>query len=426
MSLKNLSASRGNMEIIEIIGILISIIGSLVSLWIFYQKIRPIRKVSWKSAQKAAKDIADRVVIDNFSPDLIVGIGRGGAIMAAMISGCLGHRPIFVIDRKYTWQKGRRIDDMLFKFHLPSALYKNVLLIAGETHTGNTMRLYYNYLKDIGAKEIRRASFYYQEGSTETVEYIGFESSKDILMPWMFTKRYIRDSRSENEAHGAIFAKSAVPVTEQELLGVCFLVRHGQSADNATGDRYSGITDSPLTEEGLKQAEEVGIILQEENIERIYVSPMKRAVGTARMIKNKAGGVIVIDRRIREIDYGDWEGLTRQEIFRRWPKLYSSYKKNPIKNFPPNAEKPEEAIERLRSFWYDLQNLMASESIKKIVLVTHKSIARLLLCDINDEPVSKYRKRRLDNASITKLVIERNGKTRIVYENQTNHISRKT
>jgi probable phosphoglycerate mutase len=140
---------------------------------------------------------------DDFSPTLIVGMGRGGAIMGAMISGALGHRPLIVIDRKYEWKNGRRIDGMIQRIEIDPGLLKRVLLIDGEVHTGNTMRLYYDYFRKIGAEDIRRATLYYQKGvATEPVEYKGFVSSRELRMPWMFTKRYRQERRSEKDAKG--------------------------------------------------------------------------------------------------------------------------------------------------------------------------------------------------------------------------------
>lgn len=147
-------------------------------------------------------NIVDKMTGDDFSPTLIVGIGRGGSIMGAMISGALGHRPLIVVDRKYEWKEGRRIDDMVQRLPINYGL-ERVLLVAGEVHTGNTMRLYYDYFKGLGAKEIRRATLYYEKGSTEPVEYKSLVSTHTMLrMPWMFTKRYRRDSIGEQEAKG--------------------------------------------------------------------------------------------------------------------------------------------------------------------------------------------------------------------------------
>jgi len=411
----------GIWSIIGLIGLVLSIVGGLSSVWYIYEKLVPIRRLSWRSTQKAALKITSEMVRDGFLPTLIVGIGRGGAIMGAMISGSLGHRPLVVIDRKYDWVEGRRNDDLLLRLQFPPELLEKVLLVAGETHTGNTMRLYYNYFREIGAKEIRRATFYLQKGCTEPIEYVGLKHSKDFLMPWMFSKQYIREDRSAEEA-----TRARASVIAHEESYVVFVVRHGESIDNASGDRYSGITDSPLTERGLRQAEDVGRALQKEGIDRIYTSPMKRAVMFARVIQSKTGGMLIIDRRLRELDYGDWEGLTRQEVFERWPELYTAYKQDPIKNRPPNSEDPREAAERILSLWSDILRSMSQENFHRVVLVTHNSIAKILLCSILGEPLSRYRERRIDNASITKIVIDKFGKAHIEYENKTDHLSEKT
>ena len=186
---------------LEIIGLVLGIIGAISALWYFWDKLFPIRRLSWKFAEKTSKKIAEEMTADNFSPTLIVGIGRGGAVMGALISGVLGHRPLVVIDRKYMWKEGDRVDDMIFPINIPQNLLERVLLVSGEVHSGNTMKIYHKHFKELGAKLIRRATLYYEKGATVKVEYKGLESTKkDILMPWMFTKQYIRADKSPPRA----------------------------------------------------------------------------------------------------------------------------------------------------------------------------------------------------------------------------------
>lgn len=404
----------------ELIGLILGVVGAVSSIWYIYEKLIPMRRLSWRSAQKAAQQIAQSMTRDNFSPTLIFGIGRGGAIMGALISGSLGHRPLVVIDRTYAWIEGRRLEDMLMRLRFPPGFIEKVLIVAGETHTGNTMKMYYDYFKESGAQQIRRATFYLQKGCTEPIEYVGVRHSKDLLMPWMFSKQYVREDRSEQEARPHMLTKS---IEENK---VCFLVRHGESTDNASGDKYSGITDSPITERGLRQASDIGRALQKENIDRIYTSPMKRAVETARAIQSKTGGMLIIDRRLRELDYGEWEGLTRQEVFARWPSLYNAYKQDPIMNRPPNSENPQDAAERVLSLWAEIQTSMSLEHFSKIVLVTHNSLAKIFVCSILGEQLTQYRERRIDNGSITKVIINKHWKVSIEYENRTDHLSEKS
>jgi hypoxanthine phosphoribosyltransferase len=116
--------------------------------------------------------------------------------MGALISGCLGHRSLVVIDRKYIWREGDRFDDMIFPVNIPQDFLERVLIVSGGVHSGNTMKFYYDHFRKLGAKYIRRATLYYEKGAIIKVEYKGLESiRKNILMPWIFTKQYIRADR---------------------------------------------------------------------------------------------------------------------------------------------------------------------------------------------------------------------------------------
>jgi probable phosphoglycerate mutase len=181
---------------LEILSIILGVIGATSALWYFWVKLFPIRRLSWKFTERVAERITKELSADDFSPTLIVGIGRGGAIMSALISGCLGHRPLVVIDRKYVWNEGDRFDDMIFPVDIPQNFLEKVLIVSGEVHSGNTMKLYHKYFKKLGARSIRRATLCYEKGATIKIEYKGLESSKkNILMPWMITRQYIRADR---------------------------------------------------------------------------------------------------------------------------------------------------------------------------------------------------------------------------------------
>ena len=179
---------------------LLTVMGAIASVWFVAEKVSRWRRLSWRCAQKSAEIIAEQLTADSYLPSLIVGIGRGGAIFGAMISGCLGHRPLLVIDRKYLWKNGRRLDDIILRLDIPKDMLSTVLLVAGEVHTGNTMKIYFDYFHKLGAQHIKRAVFFLQEGSTEKIEYWGFQSKTDRRMPWMFSRIYRRDSRNQEEA----------------------------------------------------------------------------------------------------------------------------------------------------------------------------------------------------------------------------------
>lgn len=135
------------MNVYEIFGF-ISAIATIISFgWLLYEKRKPLRRISWRSAKKAANKIADQLVKDKYYPSLIFGIGRGGAIFGSMISGSLGHCSLVVVDRKYNWSSKGRVQEILFHINIPVEYLKSVLLVAGEAHSGTTMDRYYDYLK---------------------------------------------------------------------------------------------------------------------------------------------------------------------------------------------------------------------------------------------------------------------------------------
>jgi broad specificity phosphatase PhoE len=97
-------------------------------------------------------------------------------------------------------------------------------------------------------------------------------------------------------------------------LEVC-LVRHGQSVSNSSGV-WQGQGDSPLNEIGRTQVEALGHALRGQDYDLVLSSDLSRAADTA-----KAAGVEVeLDRAWREIDVGDWEGLTDEQVAVRFPE----------------------------------------------------------------------------------------------------------
>lgn len=186
--------------IFQVAGLVLAVIGAASSIWYLKERLFPFRRLSWRRAERAARHIAMEAALQGFNPTLIVGIGRGGAVMGALISGCLRHRPLLVVDRKYTWVSGRRTDDLLFEVRPPQELMERVLLVAGEAHTGNTMRLYHDYFLNAGARDLRRAVFCVDAGCTEPIEFAVRRGGKTLLLPWMFAREYERGSLSQQHS----------------------------------------------------------------------------------------------------------------------------------------------------------------------------------------------------------------------------------
>lgn len=91
------------------------------------------------------------------------------------------------------------------------------------------------------------------------------------------------------------------------------MLRHGQTDWNDAG-RFQGSADIPLNAVGVEQAREVADTLAGEGISAIVSSDLQRAAVTAQILGERLGLPVVSDRRVREINVGRWEGLTREEI----------------------------------------------------------------------------------------------------------------
>ena len=95
------------------------------------------------------------------------------------------------------------------------------------------------------------------------------------------------------------------------------LVRHGETIWNAES-RLIGLTDLPLSEGGSQQAAQLTARLAGEGIDSIYASDLQRAAQTAAAIGDGCGVRPQADPRLREMDFGEWEGLTFPDLERQF------------------------------------------------------------------------------------------------------------
>ena len=135
-----------------------------------------------------------------------------------------------------------------------------------------------------------------------------------------------------------------------------FVLRHGQTEWNRAG-RHQGQLDSPLTEEGRRQALRQGGILQDLIGERrdvsAFVSPLGRAMHTAELALKDIGLEPSVDERLKEVHFGKWQGLTSDQIAERYPDIP---KDDPfLWNFlSPGGESFQQMRCRVKSFLDDL------------------------------------------------------------------------
>lgn len=189
-----------------------------------------------------------------------------------------------------------------------------------------------------------------------------------------------------------------------------YVVRHGETPWN-TQLKLQGRSDIPLNERGIEQARLTGEGLKTAGIcfDKVYSSPLQRAVKTAELISGFSPLKIIKEHRIIEFSFGKAEGSTPQQ--RQTNPDFA-----PIKNFfndPPayapaeGAESFDEVFARTSSFWEEeIRSLSSSPRNKNILVVTHGGTLQTLLMHIDGRPLKDFWKVSFPNCSVNKVVLE--------------------
>ncbi|MEE8419412.1 MAG: histidine phosphatase family protein [Dehalococcoidales bacterium] len=196
------------------------------------------------------------------------------------------------------------------------------------------------------------------------------------------------------------------------------LVRHGITEMNSSR-RFSGHTDVDLSEEGFRQVEKLRQRLAKEQIDAVYSSDLKRAMSTAEVISRGHETEISSCFELREIHYGDIEGLNFDEISRQHPEVAKGLTNFSLELSFPGGEDFKGYTARVCSFRDKLEN----HAEKHTVLITaHGGPLRTLICDLLDISQDNWRKFRFDNASLTIVDIYSRGPI-LSLLNDTSHLA---
>ncbi|MGM9934573.1 histidine phosphatase family protein [uncultured Clostridium sp.] len=196
------------------------------------------------------------------------------------------------------------------------------------------------------------------------------------------------------------------------------LIRHGETEWNILG-KFQGSTDIPLSKEGIRQAE----MLKERlngDFDYIYASPLKRAYETARVISEDTDKTVSIAEGIREINFGEWEGLTMKGIAEKYPDVFNSWRTDKEEGkFCGGDMSTLNASIRAKNCIMEIAN---KHKGKKIAIVAHGGIIKAGLIGIFGWDMSMYHKIALGNTCINTVTFNDEMKPALVGLNDTNHL----
>lgn len=198
------------------------------------------------------------------------------------------------------------------------------------------------------------------------------------------------------------------------------LIRHGTTNWNLSR-RFQGQTDVPLSEVGRRQAVAIAAALRSETFDRIYSSDLSRALETARILAGSREKEIVADRRLREFDFGRWEGLTWEQIVAIDPRLGGQLPTSAKIYDPDGGESFAQVCARVRSFLDDL----AQQTFDSVAIVTHAGPlhAALTVLDLAAHRKSGHRfSAGFAPGGITRITVE-GDRTDVIEFNDMRHLA---
>ena len=169
------------------------------------------------------------------------------------------------------------------------------------------------------------------------------------------------------------------------------LLRHGQSQWNLE-NRFTGWKDVPLTEKGINEAKNAGLLLKKNNIkiDKIFSSLLQRANETAEIaikasdIENlyKDGELICEkDQRLNERDYGDLVGLNKAETADKFGKEQVHIWRRSYDTPPPNGESLKDVVDRVSPYFTDIIQPFILEN-KNVLIAAHGNSLRAIMIKV--------------------------------------------
>lgn len=159
------------------------------------------------------------------------------------------------------------------------------------------------------------------------------------------------------------------------------LLRHGQPVG---GSRMRGCrTDDALSDKGWQQMRSA--VAGRKPWDLIISSPLQRCAAFAEELAAEHELPLRIDPGIIEIDFGDWDGQEVDTLWQRQGDALAKFWADPVNNTPPNGERLQHMWQRIEG---TLQRLDAGESDKRVLMVTHGGVIKLLLAQLLDMPLA--------------------------------------
>ena len=195
------------------------------------------------------------------------------------------------------------------------------------------------------------------------------------------------------------------------------LVRHALTVDNQKS-RLSGHIDSSISEEGKEQIDKITNYLKDFDIDKIYTTTSSRTKDTVKKLSELKSIEIIEKESLKEISFGDFEGLTFDEIKDKYPKEFQDMIEKGYEYKYPNGESLIDSYNRV---CIELDNIISNNDDRTILICSHGGTIRNIRTYLISNSYKYHWNFKIDNGSVTILEVQ-DGFTVITAMNNTSFI----
>ena len=195
------------------------------------------------------------------------------------------------------------------------------------------------------------------------------------------------------------------------------LVWHALTVDNQKS-RLSGHIDSSISEEGKEQIDKITNYLKDFDIDKIYTTTSSRTKDTVKKLSELKSIEIIEKESLKEISFGDFEGLTFDEIKDKYPKEFQDMIEKGYEYKYPNGESLIDSYNRV---CIELDNIISNNDDRTILICSHGGTIRNIITYLISNSYKYHWNFKIDNGSVTILEVQ-DGFTVITAMNNTSFI----
>lgn len=195
------------------------------------------------------------------------------------------------------------------------------------------------------------------------------------------------------------------------------LVRHALTIDNQKS-RLSGHIDSSISEEGKEQIDKITNYLKDFDIDKIYTTTSSRTKSTVKKLSELKSIEIIERESLKEISFGNFEGLTFDEIKNKYPEEFQDMIQKGYEYKYPNGESLIDSYNRV---YIELDNIISNNDNRTILICSHGGTIRNIITYLISNSYKYHWNFKIDNGSVTILEVQ-DGFTVITAMNNTSFI----